>query len=590
MSETPSATAEEIWSEALQAAVILAVDPAACGGAIVRGPAGVVRDRWFAVFSACLASGAPVRRVPLNIPDSRLLGGLDLTASLAAGRSIAESGVLAAANGGVIVLPMAERMAPALAAKIALTWDASRVVAERDGVSHSAATRIGVVAYDESVEPDERVPTTLGERLALRIDLTSVTPRSAEEPSAALLAEWVAAANAARGRLREIDVQDETLTALTATALALGIESIRPVLQSIVVARAAAALVGLKCVDDAAATLAARWVLAPRATRLPPAEPSPDDAPDAPPPEPPQAADNPSADADQSADRDKPLEDVLLEAMQTAIPPELLAQLDSGLQRLKGGSAGRAKQQRQARERGRPIGVRAGEWRDGVKLDLVETLRAAVPWQKLRHRRAGRPVQVRASDFRITRFQQRLQTTTIFAVDASGSAALHRLAEVKGAVELLLADCYVRRDQVALIAFRGNRAEVVLPPTRSLVRAKRTLAGLPGGGGTPLALGLDAARELATAVARRGDVPRVVVLTDGRANISRAGTPGRAEAARDAEAAARELRASAVACLFIDASPQPRPELAHLASLAGCRYFALPHADAQSLSRLVRVA
>jgi magnesium chelatase subunit D len=96
-------------------------------------------------------------------------------------------------------------------------------------------------------------------------------------------------------------------------------------------------------------------------------------------------------------------------------------------------------------------------------------------------------IDVRKDDFRIFRLKRRTQTTIIFLVDASGSAAMHRLSEVKGAVELLLADCYVRRDRVALIAFRRKSAELLLPPTRSLVRAKRSLAALAAGGGTPLA-------------------------------------------------------------------------------------------------------
>ncbi len=110
-------------------------------------------------------------------------------------------------------------------------------------------------------------------------------------------------------------------------------------------------------------------------------------------------------------------------------------------------------------------------------------------------RAATRRIEVHPDDFRIVRFRQRTETSIVFAVDASGSTALHRLGEAKGAVELLLADCYVRRDHVALIAFRGRDATLLLPPTRSLTRAKRCLSGLPGGGATPLAAGIDAAAD-----------------------------------------------------------------------------------------------
>ena len=158
-------------------------------------------------------------------------------------------------------------------------------------------------------------------------------------------------------------------------------------------------------------------------------------------------------------------------------------------------------------------------------------------------------VEVRREDFHVTRYRERAETTTIFVVDASGSSALHRLAEAKGAVELLLAECYVRRDRVALVAFRGAGAELLLPPTRSLVRAKRSLAGLPGGGGTPLACGLDAAALIAEGVLRRGGTPTLVVLTDGRANVARDGTHGRELAQRDATTAARRLRARGVAAV-----------------------------------------
>jgi magnesium chelatase subunit D len=228
-----------------------------------------------------------------------------------------------------------------------------------------------------------------------------------------------------------------------------------------------------------------------------------------------------------------------------------------------------------------------------VRLNVVETLRAAAPWQPLRRRetKAGPTrVQVRRDDFRITRFKQRNESAAIFVVDASGSAALHRLAEAKGAVELLLADCYTRRDHVALIAFRNRTAELLLPPTRSLTRAKNSIMGLPGGGGTPLAAGLDAALALAEAVKRRGQTPAVVLLTDGRANIARDGTPGRGKAGEDALHAAAVLRLAAVTSLVVDVSNRPHPAAEKIAQAMGGAYLPLPRADAQALSTAVRAA
>jgi len=194
---------------------------------------------------------------------------------------------------------------------------------------------------------------------------------------------------------------------------------------------------------------------------------------------------------------------------------------------------------------------------------------------------------IRKDDFRIARFKRRTETITIFVVDASGSAALHRLAEAKGAVELLLADCYIRRDQVALIAFRGSIAELLLPPTRSLARAKRSLAGLPGGGGTPLAAGLDAAVALADLIRRKGQTPTIILLTDGRANIARDGAQGRPRAEEDARIAARQLRAAGITAVLVDTSPRPGASGAQLAAEMGARYLPLPHADAKALSRAV---
>ncbi len=382
------------------------------------------------------------------------------------------------------------------------------------------------------------------------------------------------------------DTGGTAVEALGHAALALGIDSPRAPLFALRAAYVAAVLDGRRCPNDADLGLAARLVLAPRATRFPPpedAEPPPP-APEQPPPEdsatPPELENLP----------DQPLEDVVLEAALAALPPDLLARLaqidgGQGLAR----AAGRAGQFKASNKRGRPVGTRPGEPTGGARLHLLETLKAAAPWQTLRRRSAdSRRFEVRRDDFRIMRFRQRIGTTTIFAVDASGSAAMARLGEAKGAVELLLADCYVRRDQVALLAFRGTGATLLLAPTGSLLRAKRCLAGLPGGGPTPLAAGIEAAATLAGSIRRAGRTPVITLLTDARANIGRDGSGGRPRAEAEALEAARALRNSGVATLLVDTSPRPNPFAKKLADEMHAQYVPLPYADATALSRAVR--
>jgi magnesium chelatase subunit D len=562
-------------ADARLAAALFAVDPAGTGGVLLRAAAGPAREAWLARLAALLPPDTPIKRMPLHIDDDRLLGGLDLAASLAAARPVAQRGLLAEADGGVLVASMAERLEPGTVARLAAAIDTGQVQLARDGLAGAYPARFGVVALDEGLD-DERSAPALGERLAFHLDLPARLDDD-DGPDAAAVAR-------ARHRLGGVHCDDEALEALCATAAALGVDSARAALQALRVARAAAALDGAAAVGADHAALAARLVLAPRATRLP--APPPSEAEAEAEPLPPS---NDEADAEAQAPQDGPLEDRVLAAAQAAIPAGLLAALAAGDLRRAAPSAGRAGAWRRAATRGQPLGARRGDPRGGARLDLLSTLRAAAPWQRLRGGEAGR-VRIAREDFRIRRYRQRSETTTIFAVDASGSAALHRLAEAKGAVELLLADCYVRRDRVAVLAFRGTGTELLLPPTRSLPRAKRSLAGLPGGGGTPLAAAIDAAAALAAAERRRGATPAVVLLTDGRANIARDGRPGRPAAFADALTAARLLRAARTPALLIDTSPQPQPQAGELAQALGAAYLPLPHAGAGELSLAVRAA
>jgi magnesium chelatase subunit D len=196
-------------------------------------------------------------------------------------------------------------------------------------------------------------------------------------------------------------------------------------------------------------------------------------------------------------------------------------------------------------------------------------------------------IMIRKEDFRIKRYQERTQTLTMFIVDASGSSAMHRLAEAKGAVELLLAECYIRRDQVAVMSFRGSTAELILAPTRSLVKAKRALSGLPGGGGTPLSRAIDESFEVANASMRKGLTPALVFLTDGRANIAKDGSPGRPKAMEDAQQSARAASYYSFKSLWIDTSPQARDEGKAMAALLGSMYLPLPNAGANEVSQAI---
>jgi magnesium chelatase subunit D len=153
-----------------------------------------------------------------------------------------------------------------------------------------------------------------------------------------------------------------------------------------------------------------------------------------------------------------------------------------------------------------------------------------------------------------------------------------------------LGEAYVARTYAALIAFRGTAAELLLPPSRSLTRAKVLLSTLPGGGGTPLAAGLDTAILVALSERRKGREPLIVLLTDGRANIARDGRPIRSQAGEDALFGARQLMTHRIASVFIDTSLRAREEGTKLAAAMGARYIALSFVEASTVRDVVRAA
>ena len=552
-------TPQDSWDRAALALRLLCLDAGFVGGAVIRMRAGPARDQVLAQLAAL-----PLRKIHPTISDDQLFGGLDLSATLNAGQVIENKSLFH--KPCTIVLAMAERCGPHLAAKLAQEID-------RDA-GHA------IIALDEGAEEDEKTPNALSERLALHI-----------EPEGRMPAQWPSVpAGTPPGDPRKIIPSTQDIDTLTSLAAVFGIDSLRAPLLALRVARAHAALNGRDTLDEADLGAAAELVYPQRATRIP-QEPDTAEEPPAP----------PSDDTPEDGDTDKgdnlslPDGDMLVEAVKALLPADLLAGLvPAGTTR--GSTGAGAGQKRTGNRRGRPLPSRPGRLDGNSRIDLVATLRAAAPWQPLRRQSvpAGTPAKsglhIRPSDIRLKRYQEQSDRLLIFTVDASGSAAMSRLNEAKGAVELLLAQAYAARDHVALIAFRGEGAELLLPPTRSLVQTKRRLASLPGGGGTPLAAGLQQAALLAEQSRARGLTPTIVVLTDGRANIALDGSADRAAAQADAEKMAASLRGQNIAALVIDMSNRPQEALRGLAARLSAPYLALPRADAQRLTGAVSAA
>ncbi len=605
------------WMDARLVAALLAVNPVGLGGAQVMAAPGPVRDEWLRTLTQACPSPSSLKRMPQHADEARLLGGLDLAATLQSSRPVLQAGLLSELDGGLLLCPMAERLPRRVVAFLCQALDRQHMRVERDGLGLDVSTRLAVVALDEAVPDgdDPGIEPALCERLAFVLDLhrqdwrsCGLSPLSAPSESAWEKDEMDDITQA-RDRLDRVLVSDEMVTALVQAAQALGVESVRAPWWAVQATRTLAALRGLDAPGAQEVRDAARLVLGPRATRVP-APPQPEvpeeaaappqeqasaaeqQAAEPPPASQPEAQNEPSQGKPEQADE---AQDLSIEAVQAALPAGLLATLAqrNGLTartRKSGEASSRAGDRQRAGAQGRPAGTRPGQPEAGQRLSLIDTLRQAAPWQRIRksQRQVSPAVVVHREYLRVIRREPRRPTTTVFVVDASGSNALNRLAEAKGAVETLLADCYVRRDRVAVIGFRGQTSETLLPPTRSLVRAKRSLAGLPGGGGTPMAQALTDSRLMCETLQRRGDTVSLVLLTDGKANISLEGKPGRERAHADAVTAARQLFVCGVACLLIDTSPKPQAQARELALAMGARYIPLPQAQAGEIGRIVR--
>ena len=239
-------------------------------------------------------------------------------------------------------------------------------------------------------------------------------------------------------------------------------------------------------------------------------------------------------------------------------------------------------------------------------LALVDTLRAAAPYQRLRaatkmeqeklstqsqqleHQSSkGLSIVVKPQDYRRKAREKRVGAYQLFVVDASGSmAARHRMEATKAAILSLLRDSYIHRDSVGLIAFRKESAEVLLPFTRSVERAERLLASMPTGGKTPLAHGLRMAYTMCDRLLRahRAERIQIICITDGRATSGDSEDP-----VAESKQWARILGTLPVDCIVIDTETGfIKLGLAkELCKLMNGSYYAM---DTISADRILRVS